>query len=184
MGSTIEPMPAPPSEIVLTSASALEDELIAFFGTEYPRMTRLASLVCHAGQSPEDAVQAAMERAWRSRGTLRDRKQLRRWLDRIVVREAIRLNRTRWWSRWGTTDDERAPLLADPHASLTPDRVALEEAFALIPVEQRAAIVLHLHVGYSVAETAELMGSSVETTRSRLRLGRRRLQTRLSEDES
>jgi DNA-directed RNA polymerase specialized sigma24 family protein len=44
--------------------------------------------------------------------------------------------------------------------------------------------VLHLHLGYGVVETAELMGAGVETTRSRLRLARRRLRADLAEDES
>lgn len=185
MGSTLEPVPAPPSVIALSDAPRLDDQLAAFFGLHYERMTRLAGLICHAGVPAEDAVQAAMEQAWRRRGSLRDSARMRGWLDRIVVREAIRMNRRPWWnplSSWGT--DDQAALLPAPEPEMTAERMALMSAFQALPVEQRAVCVLHLHLGYPVAETAELMGARLETTRSRLRLARRRLQAELREDAS
>jgi RNA polymerase sigma-70 factor (ECF subfamily) len=125
-----------------------------------------------------------MERAWRQRDSLRDQRRLRWWLDRIVVREAIRLNRRPWWRTSEAPIEEHTRLLADPTATITPARLALAAAFRTLPVAQRAAVVLHLHLGYSVAETAGLTGASVETTRSRLRLARRRLRAELSEEAS
>lgn len=95
MGTTIEPMDASNPGAAVREAT-LEDQLAAFFDTHYERMVALAALICHSGVSPEDAVQAAMEQAWRRRATLRDALRLRWWLDRIVVREAIRLNRKPW----------------------------------------------------------------------------------------
>lgn len=65
-------MPVSPTELAVSGADSLEDQLAAFFGTHYERMTRLASLICHAGVPAEDAVQAAMEQAWRRRTSLRD----------------------------------------------------------------------------------------------------------------
>jgi RNA polymerase sigma factor (sigma-70 family) len=183
MGSTIEPMPAPATELALTGASSLEDQLAAFFSTHYVRMTQLAGLICHVGVAAEDAVQAAMEQAWRRRASLRDSSSLRWWLDRIVVREAIRMNRRPWWTRVSSQADEfQAALLPDPARELTAERMALTSAFRKLSVEQRTACILHLHFGYSVAETAELMAAPVETTRSRLRLARHRLRAELRED--
>ena len=185
MGSTIEPMRASPTGVAVTEASGLEDELAAFFGTHYERMTRLAGLICHVGVPAEDAVQAAMEQAWRGRASLTDSSRLRWWLDRIVVREAIRMNRRPWWTRFGSqADTDRAELLPDPTRDATAERMALTSAFRKLSVEQRTACVLHLHLGYPVAETAELMGAPVETTRSRLRLARHRLRAELAEDDS
>ena len=43
----------------------LERQLADFFGLHYDRLVRLAALVCHATVPIEDAVQAAMEQAWR-----------------------------------------------------------------------------------------------------------------------
>ena len=185
MGETIQPMRRTATEPAVPGAASVEDQLAAFFAEHYERMVRLAGLVCRTGIVAEDAVQAGMEQAWRRRSSLRDPDRMRWWLDRIVVREAIRMNRRPWWSRLTATHtDEHASLLPDPAGETTPQRLALTAAFEALTPEQRAACVLHLHLGYGVVETAELMGAGVETTRSRLRLARRRLRADLSEDES
>jgi RNA polymerase sigma-70 factor (ECF subfamily) len=174
-----------PIAAVGEGASDLEGQLTDFFGAHYDRLVRLAALVCHAPASVEDAVQAAMEQAWRRRHTLRDPNLLRPWLDQIVVREAIRLNRPPWWGRFaGRPPNEAAHHAepADPRGSANPAWVALLIAFDRLPAEQRAAIALHLYEGYSVEETADLMGTSIETTRSRLRLARAKLRRELDED--
>jgi RNA polymerase sigma-70 factor (ECF subfamily) len=173
------------AETAVPGTASVEEQLVAFFGAHYERMVRLAGLVCHSGVLGEDAVQAAMEQAWRRRASLRDRGRMRWWLDRIVVREAIRLSRRPWWSRLTAAHtDEHRSLLPDPAGETTPQRMALTAAFEALTPEQRVACVLHLHMGYGVVETADLMGTGVETTRSRLRLARRRLRAELSEDES
>ena len=185
MGSTIEPMASSTADSPPTEAVSLEDQLVAFFDGHYARMIKLAALICHADTSAEDAVQAAMEQAWRRRRTLRHADRMRSWIDRIVVREAIRLNRRPWWTRFpGPAAEEHGPLHPDRSIHTTPERLALVAALRSLRVEQRAACVLHLYAGYSVTETAQLMGASVETTRSRLRLARRRLRVELSEEES
>lgn len=185
MNDTIQPMRRKANETAVPGAASVEDQLAAFFEAHYDRMVRLAGLVCRSGVIAEDAVQAAMEQAWRRRSSLRDSGRMRWWLDRIVVRETIRMNRRPWWNRLTATHtDEHASLLPDPAGETTPQRMALTTAFAALTPEQRAACVLHLHLGYSVSETADLMGAAVETTRSRLRLARRRLRADLSEDES
>lgn len=161
----------------------LEGQLADFFGVHYDRLVRLAGLVCHSNASVEDAVQAAMEQAWRRRGTLRDPSRMRPWLDQIVVREAIRQNRRPWWARFGPASDAGTPELPDRRGGVDPNLIALSVAFRALPAEQRAAVALHLYAGYPVDETAELMGVSVETTRSRLRLARQRLRRELREEE-
>jgi RNA polymerase sigma-70 factor, ECF subfamily len=184
MGDTIRPMDGPAGDSGLLEAASLEDQLAAFFDRHYDRMVRLAGLVCRGTVLAEDAVQAAMEQAWRHRGSLRDADRMRWWLDRIVVREAIRLSRRPWWSRLSPSAADEAALLPDRSVHMPAERLGLSAAFAALTPEQRAACVLHLHLGYSVAESAELMGVGIETTRSRLRVGRQRLRAYLSEDES
>lgn len=184
MGETIAPMSGTAADPASTDAASLEDRLADFFEAQYGRMVGLAGLVCRRGTLAEDVVQAAMEQAWKRRGSLRDPDRMRWWLDRIVVREAIRMNRRSWWSRvTSLQSDRRAALLPDPAGQMTPERIALTAAFDALTPEQRAACVLHLHLGYGVAETAQLMGAGVETTRSRLRIARRRLRADLSEED-
>ena len=90
---------APPALAVGEEVGGLEVALADFFAAHYDRLVGLAALVCHSQVSVEDVVQTAMEQAWRRRATLRDAQLLKPWLDQIVVREAIRVNRSPWWAR-------------------------------------------------------------------------------------
>ena len=64
---------------------------------------------------------------------------------------------------------------SDPSATLTDAMAALREAFAALPADQRAVVALHHHLGYTVAETAGIVGAPVETVRTRLRRATDRL---------
>lgn len=144
-------------------------ELGAFVDEHYSRLIRLATLVCHRVDEAEDIVQSALERAVRSRDGLRDAERLRPWLDRIVVREASRTAR----SRRPVVAIDLATAGSSPAPS--DEWASMRAAFARLTVEQRSVIALHLYRGYSVAETADLLGVPVETVRSRLRVARDQL---------
>jgi len=154
------------------SAAALEP----FVAEHYPRLIRLAALVARSVDEAEDAVQAALERAWRNRASLQDEAHLRPWLDRIVVREAARLARAR------RPHIQLIDATEGSRGGHSDDRVALRTAFAELSIDQRASVVLHLYLGYTVSETAELLGIPVETVRSRLRVARDRLRHLLAEE--
>ena len=151
---------------------AMGSALETFVVDHYERLIRLAGLICLSVDEAEDAVQAALERAWKRRGQLSDPALLKPWLDRIVVREAIRHRQTRVL----TVD-----TLPDTPSHDNDDWVAVRIAFAQLPPQQRAAFVLHLYLGYSVSATAQVLECPVETVRSRLRNGRQHLRTLLGE---
>jgi RNA polymerase sigma-70 factor (ECF subfamily) len=166
-----------PEEAVGSGRDVIAADIERFAAEHYPRLVRLAGLITRDAEEAQDAVQAALERAWRHRFRLTDPTRMRSWLDRIVVREAIRLDRRRGGllARLGLTGFRREPIeLAAPSAEPT-DLIALRAAFAKLSPQQRAVISLHLYAGYSVAETADALGVPVETARSRLRLARARL---------
>lgn len=171
-------------EASLRAEAALDAAAVdAFVRQHYDRLVGLARLVCLDAADAGDAVQAACEQAWRRRASLREPARLRPWLDRIVVREAVRLDRRRRspLARFfaGPREipvefpDQRSPSMA----TLTAFRIAFDQ----LPAEQRAVIALHLHAGHSVAETAELVGAPIETVRSRLRLAREHLRRAFEE---
>lgn len=155
------------------TAPVLED-LVA---ENYDRLLRVAVLICADRADAEDAVQVALERAWRHSQALRDPDRLPAWLHRIVVREAIRLEHRRrgLLGRWLAAPRE-IPVGSSPEGGRDLD---LQAALRDLSVEQRAALVLHYYAGYSVAETAELSGVPLETARSRLRVARDRLRAAL-----
>jgi RNA polymerase sigma-70 factor (ECF subfamily) len=161
-----------------------EPTLDAFVRTHHARLTALARLVCRDASDAGDAVQSAFEQAWRHRASLRDPDALRAWLDRIVVREAIRQDRRRHSPLgWLFAEPKEIPAdIVDPHARHDDAIHDLRAAYVALPADQRAAFALHLHLGYSIAETAEVVGAPPETVRSRVRLARQRLRVAMGED--
>ena len=159
----------------------------AFVAEHYPRLLSLARLVCRDTSDAADAVQIGLEQAWRRRSTLHDDARIRPWLDRIVLREAVRVRKSRqsWLGRLFTPRPDVAWIEpADPKGSEPSTLMALRAALQQLSAEQRAVVALHLHFGYSVAETADIVGAPEETVRSRLRLARQRLRRELEEFRS
>lgn len=173
------------------SGTAVETASFESFVTEqYARLVALAGLIGGDVTAAEDIVQTALERAWRSRGSLRGDGTLRPWLDRIVAREAARDRRRRltWLPRLlrpPTVAPLQPPadLVEDRDATRFPERAALRLVLDGLSAPQRAAIVLHLHAGYSVDETATILGVPRETVRSRLRVAREHLRRALAEGD-
>ena len=169
--------------------AALERDIAEFVAAHYPRLIRLAGLICRDAIDSEDAVQAGLERAWQRRESLVDPTRLAAWLDRIVVREAIRLGRDKRSLRerlgrmLGDHEDiELGVAHTEPDlGSAVTSRDALRHAFESLPAAQRAVVALHLYLGYSIAETAVMVGAPLETVRSRLRLAREQMRFQLSE---
>jgi RNA polymerase sigma-70 factor (ECF subfamily) len=154
----------------------------AFVKEHYDRLVRLAYLICRDGPDAADAVQRGLEQAWRQRATLRDEASLRPWIDRVVVREAIRLGRRPWLRRVFSLDSQVGWI--EPTGRDGPDShewADLRAAFARLPADQRAVIALHLHAGYTVAETAAIVEAPLETVRTRLRRAKDRLRHELGE---
>lgn len=156
-------------------------ELRDFVFEHHARLIRLALLITRSVDEAEDAVQAAFERAWRHRASLADPNRLRPWLDRIVVREAIR----------GSRRPARAQIAALPdsfgsegltQSDTSHQMVAVHQALDQLAPDHRAVVVLHLYAGYTVAETAAALNLRLETARSRLRVARDRLRHLLAEE--
>jgi RNA polymerase sigma factor (sigma-70 family) len=167
--------------IVGQDATSLE----AVLATEYARLVRLAGVICREPAEAQDAVQAAVERALRHRGGLRDPAKVTPWLNQIVVREAIRVDQRRrtWLGRLSARprEIEVGSADADPARAGAVAARAVRDALDRLPVDQRVVVALHHYAGYSLAEAAEITGVPLETARSRLRLARARLRRALDE---
>jgi RNA polymerase sigma-70 factor (ECF subfamily) len=161
------------------------DAAIAAFVAEHnDRLLRMAFLVCREMNDAADAVQTGLEQAWRRRSALQDPARLRPWLDRVVMREAVRVSKRRrsWLGRLFTPPPDVGWIELPAQAGAEPATyLALREGFRRLSPEQRAAVALHLYFGYTIAETADIVGAPEETVRSRLRLAKQRLRTELEE---
>ncbi len=121
-----------------------------------------------------DAVQEALIAGLRRAHTYRGDASVRTWLCRITVNvciDRIRRDRNRPTVPWGDRD---LPARADPTGELV-TRMAVDDALAALPVEQRVAVVLVDVQGWPVAEVAQLEGVPVGTVKSRCARARTRL---------
>lgn len=123
-----------------------------------------------------DAIQEALMRAWNKRDTLRSRSSFRPWLAGIVSHTCSDMLRKR--SREKLVPLEDADLADKP----APEPLPMQEAIDTLSPDHRAAVMLHYLEGYSVRETARLLGIPVGTAKTRLMHARQRLQTFLKDE--
>lgn len=144
-----------------------ERDFAEFYAATFGPLT--AQLYAFVGDHAEaqDLVQEAFCRAfarWRSVSRFEDPSG---WVRRVAWNLAIsRWRRTRRFLRW------HRDLAATPDpgtAGLDQDLIA---ALAMLPIQQRRAVVLHYLAGFSVREIAEFTGGAEGTVKSWLARGR------------
>lgn len=153
----------------------------------------------------DDAVQEAMVRAWRHLDQFDERASLRTWLYRIATNvcidaladrtrrarpleegpegtvhdELVQRPRTHWIEP--IPDHQALPAAADP-AELVVLRQSIRLAFVAalqhLPPKQRAALLLTEVLGWSAAEVAQCLDTSVASVNSALQRARTTLATR------
>ncbi len=146
-----------------------------------PRLRRYARSLTRNVADADDVVQVALEKAlgrldqWQ-RGT-----RLDSWMFTIVRNSWLDEVRSR------ARRDEHAPFGGDSelvaaYAGPAEETLAIEEAMARLPEEQRSCVMLVLVEGLSYKEAAEVLGIPIGTVTSRLARGREALQAVLGPD--
>jgi RNA polymerase sigma-70 factor (ECF subfamily) len=136
------------------------------------QLHRLARLTTHTPEDAEDALQDAMLSAHRGAGSFRYDAAVHSWLHRIVVNAC--LDRLRRAKSRPTTPLEDVYPVADRTAQVE-TAIVVQRAMMRLPVEQRAALVAVDMQGYSIADTAQMLGVAEGTVKSRCARGRARL---------
>ncbi|WP_328304562.1 SigE family RNA polymerase sigma factor (plasmid) [Streptomyces sp. NBC_00435] len=144
-------------------------EFTRFAQAVYPRMLRTALLLTADRDTAQDLTQAALLRvylAW---------PRHRAWDDPAAYARRVLVNvHGSWWRRrWrGELPHGVLPDTAGPEPE--PGwgrRVDLARALAALPSEQRTVLVLRFYEDLGIAETAELIGCSAGTVKSRTARG-------------
>ena len=116
----------------------------------------------------EDAVQGAIEKAWRKQGKLRDDRAMCAWVVRILINECYTLLRRR---------KREIPLDTLPEREAAPDaNPDLYQLFTSLDEKYRLPMVLFYVEGYSVEDCARMLRMPQGTLKSRLHRGRHLLQ--------
>lgn len=156
---------------------AIEELLAAL----QPIVVRAVRLVVGAGSMlAEDACQEALVDVSRGLSTLASPERAVAWTMRIAMRRALRASRRGRVRTLLSGGD--APLEYTPAPGDAPGRLLeIREAFDALTPRLRAVAVLRIYVGLSEAETAEALGCSIGTVKSRLHTARAHLQASLSD---
>jgi RNA polymerase sigma-70 factor, ECF subfamily len=145
---------------------------------------RLWAIALRIMRNPEDAADALQDAyisAFRRAASFRGHAQVTTWLHRVVVNACLdRLRRIRSRAAEPLPEDpDRAAELGivaavDP-LEAEEQRSEVIRALAQLNADQRAALVLVDMEGYSVEETARILGCAPGTVKSRCARGRAKL---------
>lgn len=150
-----------------------------------PRLRRFARGLTGNAAEADDLVQAACERALRSRAQYTTGTRLDSWLYRIVQTTWIDMRRgekRRSAHLEALVADQAHPVAAAPEAPGVLTLESVRRAVATLPEEQRAVILLVCIEGLTYRQTAEVLDLPMGTVMSRLGRGRAALR-RLIEGE-
>jgi RNA polymerase sigma-70 factor (ECF subfamily) len=147
------------------------------FRRHHRQLYRLAHLTSRNRDDAADALQDAMLSAHRNAPLFRRDSSVSSWLYRIVVNAC--LDRLRRNKSHPTSALEYAVGSGSDPTPRIDTALVVERALMQLPVEQRAAVVAVDMQGYSVAETARLLGIPEGTVKSRCSRARAKLATAL-----
>ena len=142
-------------------------------------VTRLLLLRCRQPADAEDCYQEVFLKLLTAKGPFRDQEHIKAWLIRVTLHEAVNLHRQFWHRKVGLLGESPFP----PEA-VAPESSAWEvlETLHTLPGHQRDVLYLHCVEGYSVEETATILGLRPGTVKSRLSRARAALRKQLQEE--
>jgi RNA polymerase sigma-70 factor, ECF subfamily len=149
---------------------------------------RLTSAILGDEADARDAAQETFVAAWRQLPRLRDLEKFEAWLQRVAVNASRMTLRAR--GRRRIREIPSSAIATMPDRALDdggrPDRhdaAILGAALAMLPVDQRAILVLHHLEGRPLAELAAIFDIPLGTAKSRLFAARRALAAELAREQ-
>jgi RNA polymerase sigma-70 factor (ECF subfamily) len=146
-----------------------------------PHLRAFARTLCGDPAAADDLAQDAMMKAWDARNSFQMGTNMKAWTFMILRNQFYSEKRRSW--RQSQLDQEAAErtLVAvdDPEAPVALDE--LRQGLAMLPAEQREALILVGAGGFAYEEAAEICNCAVGTVKSRVSRARRALHAILDE---
>lgn len=173
-GAHAEP---PDAELLRRHVTGDQEAFGQLFRRHRDRLWAVALRTLGDPDEAADALQDAMISAFRRAAAFRGESAVTTWLHRIVVNACLDRIRRRQARPTVPLPETGFNEPATPRDSMAERETSLlvREALDQLPEEQRAPIVLVDVEGYSVAETAKLLGIAEGTVKSRCARGRGKL---------
>lgn len=152
-----------------------EETLTSFLVETQARSYRLAYSVLRDREEALDAVQTAVCRALERRDSLRDEAALRTWFTRILVNACMDLLRQRRRVAFVPPEALDTGSYEDP----LPADDALSSRVNALPPEVQTIIKLRFYEDLTLREISEVTGWNLNTVKSRLYAGLKKLRVSL-----
>ena len=155
-----------------------DGSFVEFVAERGNALLRTAILMCHSRHDAEDALQSALEKAYRHWDRLEPDTDPEPYVRRILVN--LLISRARRWRVLREIQVARTPEV--PTTAPTHEvelRGALVDELRRLGPRQRAVLVLRYWEDLSELQTAELLGCSVGTVKSQASRGLARLRERI-----
>ncbi|GAB2653957.1 RNA polymerase sigma factor SigM [Saccharopolyspora gloriosae] len=165
------------ADLIAAHTSGDPHAFAELFRRHRDRLWAVALRTMRDHEDASDALQDAMISAFRNAGSFRAESQVTTWLHRIVVNACLDRIRRRQARPTVPLPDTGPAEPAVPRDAIEEQdtRMAVQDALAALPEEQRAPIVLVDVEGYSVSDTAAILGVAEGTVKSRCARGRVKL---------
>ena len=138
---------------------------------------RISCALLRSPQDREDAVQTAIETAWRKAKGIKDESKFKPWLTRVMINACYGILRKKRW-------EVSVESFAEKGAEISQDAFLVRDALEKLPDSQRLPLILHYFEGFSIKEAAKALGCSQGTVLSRMQRGREKLKQLLGEDNN
>ena len=169
-----------PSLPTSTDDEAFKRELVQLI----PHLRAFARSLCGDPTAADDLAQEAMMKAWDARASYQIGTNMKAWTFMILRNQFYSEKRRSW--RQTQLDQEAAErtLVAvdNPEAPVALDE--LRQGLAMLPPEQREALILVGAGGFAYEEAAEICGCALGTIKSRVNRARARLLKIMDADDA
>ncbi|MBS7530643.1 RNA polymerase sigma factor [Hazenella sp. IB182353] len=169
------------SNIIIGICNGDRDAMYELYSAYFERALRLAIAITRNRDMAQDAVQETFIRVYRNMHTFDQTKRFEPWLYKILVNESRRLlkkeQRLFFWMRNDYKDAEHI------QADESPDYEELYEAIQSLSDKVRLPIILKYLQGFSEKEIADTLDIPLNTVKSRLFQGRKKLLKQLQDLE-
>ncbi|MDB5430950.1 MAG: polymerase subunit sigma-70 [Caulobacter sp.] len=137
---------------------------------------------CGDAAEADDLAQETFIAAWERIARFRGEAGIRTWFCGIAWRKLMTARRSWFRSRKRDADYVETEGLERGEGAGADERIALEQALAGLPIDQRAVVALCLGGDFSHSEAAEALGLPLGTVKSHVARGKARLMQTLGVD--
>ncbi len=140
-----------------------------------PHLRAFARSLCNNATQADDLAQEAMLKAWNARASFEAGTNMKAWAFTILRNLFYSEKRRSWRSQPLDPEVAEATIVSHDTTHDNLELLALRNALAKLPVDQREALILVGAGGLSYEEAAEIAGVAVGTVKSRVSRARKSL---------